>query len=234
MHWPIYATRHACRRPFSKLTKQALLSVCLCGHFVNWQNSIASAFNKHKFQRVLHIQRVYRMVLMSKWLIIKIRWERFWKSTDTHTDTDTSTLWLRILHTQYRIQELVHFIEKRILFNRLLVVLLSQIKNISHGNAFTCIVLDIDRHFLIICKQNDDKMQCIKHGVSAGHVCQKNTHDKCERMWNIPIVCENKVQQAADVNGYGYHIRICVSARLRNLSNKTFTPLITQEPLCAI
>ena len=33
-----------------------------CGHFVSWQNRIASAFNKHKLQRVLHIQRACRMV----------------------------------------------------------------------------------------------------------------------------------------------------------------------------
>ena len=32
---PIYAPRHARRLPFSKLNKQALLSVCLCGHFVS-------------------------------------------------------------------------------------------------------------------------------------------------------------------------------------------------------
>ena len=65
MHWPIYALRHARRRPFSKLTKLASHSVCLCGHFVSWTNSIAWAFNKKNLKLVFHIQRACRMTRLS-------------------------------------------------------------------------------------------------------------------------------------------------------------------------
>ena len=75
----------------------------------------------------------------------------------------------RILHTGLQwIQELIHVVEKPILFCRLSVVFLSKIKYISHVIAFTGIVLDIDRKFLVICKQSDEKIQCIKHRVSIG------------------------------------------------------------------
>ena len=53
------------RRPFSKLTKLASHSVCLCGHFVSWTNSIARAFNKKNLNRVFHIQRGCRMTRLS-------------------------------------------------------------------------------------------------------------------------------------------------------------------------
>ena len=99
------------------------------------------------------------------------------RSTNQKSDTES------LLSAALWIQELITVVEKRrrILFCRLLVMFFSQIKNISHGTAFTGIVLDIDRRFFVICKQNDEKMQCIKHGVSIGHVCQRNTHDECER-----------------------------------------------------
>ena len=50
---------------FSKLTKQASYSVCSCGHFVSGVTASRKAFNKHKLESVLHIQRAYRMARVS-------------------------------------------------------------------------------------------------------------------------------------------------------------------------
>ena len=63
--------------------------------------------------------------------------------------------------------------KKRILFCSLLLVFLSQIKHISHGIAFTGIVLDKNTKLVVICKQNDEKMQYIKRGVFIGHACRE-------------------------------------------------------------
>ena len=76
------------------------------------------------------------------------------------------------------------------------------------------IVLHIDRKLIVVCKQNDEIMQCIKHGVSIGHVCLKNTHYECEgTQVKHTYILRNKIQLATDVNGYGYHIRICICIR---------------------
>ena len=43
----------------------------------------------------------------------------------------------------------------------------------------------------------------IKHGVSIGHVCQKNTHDECKRTQvKHTYILRNKIQHVADVYGY--------------------------------
>ena len=92
-------------------------------------------------------------------------------------------------------------------------------RNISPGIAFTGIVLDTDRKFFVICKQNDEKMQCIKLGVSIRHACRvKHSNNECEctrvtHTYTCTCMLRNKIQHAADVNGYGYHIHICICIR---------------------
>ena len=40
---------------------------------------------------------------------------------------------------------------------------------------FSCLFVPVPRKLLVICKQYDEKMQRIKHGVSSGHACRGKT-----------------------------------------------------------
>ena len=109
----------------------------------------------------------------------------------------------------------MHVVEKRILFCRLLVVFLSKIKNISHGITFTGIVLDMDRKWLVIRGQNNEKMQWKTRSLYRSFRKTRMMNASALK-WNIPLVCETKSNKRLT---WSITVIISVSLRLRNLYN---------------
>ena len=111
--------------------------------------------------------------------------ERFFKPADTHTDSSTLCVFT------WRISATIIFCTH---VSSLLAVFLSQIKNTSHGIAFTGIVLDIGKVFYSLLQAKRWETAVYKTLGLYRSCLSGNTRmmNASALKWHIPIFCETK------------------------------------------